>query len=185
MPRCALTRRRREKELAMQEVKLHQETIPAVPPIEYPEIRVPVKLMLLDENATRPQYAHDGDACFDVFACLKEPVEMLPGDITAIPTGIAMQAPPGWHFQMESRSGLARKHGISVCGGVMDNGYTGEWTVILVNEGRFSYVVEPGEKIAQVKLERSYVAQIKNLLEFEPTSRGDKGFGSTGKGLLQ
>jgi dUTP pyrophosphatase len=97
-----------------------------------------------------------------------------------IPTGIALQAPAGFAFQIEDRSGLAGNNGISTRGGVIDNGYTGEIKVILQNESDTDFLVEAGDKIAQVKLERVYTAAFEYVAEFATTARAKDGFGSTG-----
>jgi len=109
-----------------------------------------------------------------------ENVEVDAFCFAVIPTGIALQAPAGWAFQIEDRSGLAGKHGVSTRGGVIDTGYTGGIKVILQNESDTDFLVEIGDKIAQVKLERVYTASFEEVDEFTPTSRGKAGFGSTG-----
>jgi dUTP pyrophosphatase len=105
--------------------------------------------------------------------------------VATIPTGIGLQAPKGWGFQILDRSGLASK-GITRRGGVIDNGYTGEIKVVLVNESQQPFLVELGDKIAQVKLERIYHADFVQVNAFDATDRGNAGFGSTGyKGSVQ
>jgi len=109
-----------------------------------------------------------------------EYIELKPYDMATVHTGIAYQTPPGWALQVFSRSGLTRNHGVTTRGGVIDNGYTGEMVVVLKNEGRETFLIEPGDKIAQVKLERHYEASFEEVAELDATERGANGFGSTG-----
>jgi dUTP pyrophosphatase len=140
-----------------------------------------VKVKRLDPKAKLPEYAHVGelgDSAFDVFS--NEYIELKPYDMATVHTGIAYQTPPGWALQVFSRSGLTRNHGVTTRGGVIDNGYTGEMVVVLKNEGRETFLIEPGDKIAQVKLERHYEASFEEVAELDATERGANGFGSTG-----
>jgi dUTP pyrophosphatase len=148
-----------------------------------PELQVTVKVLRFRLNAKFPEYAKPSDSCFDIFAA--DFCELKPGDVATIPTGIGLQAPKGWGFQILDRSGLASK-GITRRGGVIDNGYTGEIKVVLVNESQQPFLVELGDKIAQVKLERIYHADFVQVNAFDATDRGNAGFGSTGyKGSVQ
>ena len=138
---------------------------------------VDVSVKLLHPLAKLPEYAHDTDSCFDIFAI--EYCELEPGDLAVIETGISIQAAPNWDFRVEDKSGLSRQ-GITVRGGVIDAGYTGAMSVVLVNEGYARYLVEPGDKVAQVRVQPRYRAVFSLVDELESRDRGDNGYGSTG-----
>ena len=142
-----------------------------------PPTYVPVSVKFLHPLAKLPEYAHDTDSCFDIFAIGY--YELEAGDVVAIETGIAIQAAPNWDFRVEDKSGLS-KQGITVRGGVIDSGYTGELSVVLVNESRSRYLVEPGDKVAQVRVQPRYRAIFSLVDELESRDRGDNGYGSTG-----
>ena len=142
-----------------------------------PPTYVPVSVKLLHPRAKLPEYAHDTDSCFDIFAV--DYCELEPGDLAVIETGISIQAAPNWDFRVEDKSGLSRQ-GITVRGGVIDAGYTGAMSVVLVNEGYARYLVEPGDKVAQVRVQPRYRAVFSLVDELESRDRGDNGYGSTG-----
>src|SRR5205085_5434485 len=97
-----------------------------------------------------PSYAREGDAGLDLFAV--NGMEIAPGKSALVPTGIAIELPPGTEARVRPRSGLALKHGLSVLNtpGTVDEGYRGEVGVILINHGGTAFTVEPGMKIAQM-----------------------------------
>src|SRR5712671_5295154 len=109
-----------------------------------------LKVKKLNSAATLPSYAREGDAGLDLFAVKALVIE--PGKSALVPTGIAIELPPGTEAQVRPRSGLALKHGLSVLNtpGTVDEGYRGEVGVILINHGHSPFVVEAGMKIAQL-----------------------------------
>lgn len=126
-----------------------------------------------------PAYAHHGDAGFDL--CSAEEILIKPKDRVVVPTGLAMEIPHGFVGLIWDKSGLSVKHGLKVLGGVVDCGYRGEVKVCVINLSTEEYKIEKGRKIAQMlvqKIERVEFEETKSLSE---TSRGDGGFGSTGK----
>lgn len=142
--------------------------------------------LLRPELARAPAYASDGAAGMDVCAALEKPLLLAPGERAAIPTGIAIALPPGHEGQLRPRSGLARKHGIGMVNapGTIDEDYRGEVHVLLVNLGRESYRIEPGDRIAQLvvaPITRVQVDVVADADELGSTQRGDAGFGSTGR----
>ncbi|PIU28266.1 MAG: dUTP diphosphatase, partial [Candidatus Hydromicrobium americanum] len=98
-----------------------------------------------------------------------------------IPTGIGIEIPTGFEAQIRPRSGLALKHGIGILNspGTIDSDYRGEIKVILFNLGKQSFIVKPGMRIAQLVIAKTYQVEIVET-ELSDTSRGIRGFGSTG-----
>ena len=135
----------------------------------------------LDAAATPPARAHDDDAGFDLFA--SEAAELGPGERAAVGTGIALAIPDGHAGLVLPRSGLARKHGITLVNtpGLIDAGYRGEVRVLLLNTDRSEpFSVQPGERIAQLVIVRHEAPALVESDELGETTRGEGGFGSTG-----
>ncbi|MGV3697670.1 dUTP diphosphatase [Flavobacterium sp.] len=129
-----------------------------------------------------PNYETIASAGMDLRANLSEPIELKPLERAIIKTGLFIELPIGYEAQVRPRSGLAAKKGITVLNspGTVDADYRGEIGVILVNLSNENFVVENGERIAQLiiaKHERAEWIAVKALSE---TSRGEGGFGSTG-----
>ncbi len=131
-------------------------------------------------GAKLPAYAHPGDAGLDLFAAAGAGLE--PGAFALVPTGIAIELPPGTEAQVRPRSGLALRHGISVLNtpGTIDEGYRGEVGVILVNHGREPFRVTPGMKIAQMVVAAVHRVEVVEADALADSRRGEGGFGSTG-----
>lgn len=142
---------------------------------------VEVKFKRLSKTAILPKYSHDGDSGMDVYS---DEDYSLGHDCAryTFHTGIAADIPEGYELQVRPRSGLASKHGIVAMFGTVDQGYRGEIGVTLVNFGHEHYLVKHGERIAQLVLAPVVRARIVETEgELSKTSRGDNGFGSTGK----
>lgn len=142
---------------------------------------VPFKVQLLRPGAQPPRRASAGASGFDLFACLGEAgtIELSP-DPTLIPTGIAIELPPGYEAQVRPRSGLAMQ-GVLVAFGTIDADYRGEILVTMYVYGsRTSYSVRNGDRIAQLVVARVPDVEIQQVEELSPTERGSGGFGSTG-----
>jgi dUTP pyrophosphatase len=141
---------------------------------------VVLEVRRLDPEVPLPSYAHTGDAGLDLAAA--GDVELAPGARTAVPTGIAVAIPTGWVGLVHPRSGLARRHGVTVTNapGTIDAGYRGEVQVLLVNLGDEPVVLRRGDRIAQLLLQRVGTARVVEVDELDDTSRGAGGFGSTG-----
>lgn len=140
---------------------------------------------LLGRTIPTPTYATDGSAALDLRACIEAPVTILPGSRSLIKTGLAINMmDPGLVAIVASRSGLSLKHGVRVAQGigVIDADYHGEIGVILANDGTDAYVVEPGERIAQLMFQPVIQVSLSFVEAFSSeTERGTGGFGSTGK----
>ncbi|MBW2095583.1 MAG: dUTP diphosphatase [Deltaproteobacteria bacterium] len=130
-----------------------------------------------------PAYVSEGASGLDIRAAVKEPVELKPGDIRLIPTGLAVSIPPGFEAQIRPRSGLALRHGIGMVNapGTIDSDYRGEIGIVLINWGKAPFVVRNGDRIAQMVISRTYRAKIVVADELDNTERGTGGFGHTGK----
>ena len=140
-----------------------------------------IKVLKLNSAAILPTYAHPGDAGLDLFAV--EALEISPGETQLVKTGIAIALPPNIEAQIRPRSGLALKHSVTVLNspGTIDAGYRGEIGVILINHGKKSFQIIPGAKIAQMVVCSIVQAKLTIVDQLNSTSRGDGGFGSTGK----
>ncbi len=138
-----------------------------------------IKFKKLHPDAKAPQYAHHGDAGMDFFAL--EKTILKPGEHAAIKTGIAMEIPHGYVGLFWDKSGIAIKHGIKLLGGVIDAGYRGEILIGMMNLSAVEYVFEVGHKVSQMLIQKVEAPDIIEATELSDTSRGEKGFGSTGK----
>ena len=134
----------------------------------------------LHPDAQLPTYAHGPveDAGMDLRAV--ERVVLQPGVAQAVPTGIAIELPPGHEAQVRPRSGLGLKHSLTVNFGTIDPGYRGEIRVIMFNLGRADYTVEKGDRIAQLVISR-YESVEWEEGEINESARGAGGFGSSGR----
>lgn len=130
-----------------------------------------------------PKYATADSAGMDLRANLDEPITLAPMERRLIPTGLHIALPVGYEAQVRPRSGLALKHGIGVLNspGTIDADYRGEIGVILVNLSQMPFVVQDGERIAQMVIARHETAEWELVETLDETERGAGGFGHTGK----
>ena len=130
-----------------------------------------------------PAYATEQSAGMDLRANLDMPIVLKPLQRCLVPTGLFMALPKGFEAQVRPRSGLAIKKGISVLNspGTIDADYRGEVCVILVNLSSEDFVIEDGERIAQMVIARHEQAEWEEVNVLEETERGSGGFGHTGK----
>ena len=140
-----------------------------------------VKVINRSKNAL-PSYSTSLSAGMDVRADLSEPLSLASLERAAIPTGLYFEIPAGYEIQVRPRSGLALKKGVTVLNtpGTVDADYRGELKVILVNLSAEPFVVEPGERIAQIVLAKHEVIDWETVDELGESERGERGFGSTG-----
>jgi dUTP pyrophosphatase len=136
-----------------------------------------IKVKRIHPEAKLPVYGHPGDAGFDLFAC--EGLVLGPGEVKAVPTGIALAIPRGFVGLIWDKSGISLK-GVHKLAGVVDAGYRGEVRVVMVNLGRAPYEIHAGMKIAQMLVQPIQEARIVEADSLDDTSRGEGGFGSTG-----
>ena len=130
-----------------------------------------------------PAYATELSAGTDIRANLSEPVSLAPMQRCLVPTGLYIALPPGFEAQVRPRSGLAIKKGITVLNspGTIDADYRGEVCIILVNLSSETFVIEDGERIAQMVIARHEQATWQEVEVLDDTERGAGGFGHTGK----
>lgn len=145
--------------------------------------RVQIRRLPHGEGLALPAYETAGAAGCDLRAAITDPVTLVPGDRVLIPTGLCIALPNGYEAQVRPRSGLAVKFGITVLNspGTIDADYRGEVKVPLINHGREPFVIERGERIAQMVI--APVVQVAWALvpSLDDTDRGAGGFGSTGR----
>ena len=127
-----------------------------------------------------PRYETEGSAGLDLRA--DEPVALAPGERALVPTGLALEIPPGFEGQVRPRSGLAARHGVGLLNapGTIDSDYRGEVKVVLVNHGQQPVRFERGERIAQLVVAPVARAVLEVVEALGDTGRGAGGFGSTG-----
>lgn len=129
-----------------------------------------------------PAYATGLSAGMDLKANIETPVELDSLERAMIPTGLFIELPDGYEAQIRPRSGLAAKHGVTVCNspGTIDADYRGEIKVVLVNLSKDKFVIHPGERIAQMVIAKYETITWVEVAELGDTERGTGGFGSTG-----
>jgi len=144
--------------------------------------KLEITVQKLNDEAKIPSYAHEGDAGVDLYA--NGNFNLRPGERALIPTGLKLAIPHGYEGQVRPKSGLALKHGITVLNtpGTVDAPYRGEVGVIVINhDPDTAYEIKKGEKIAQMVFNKVEYAVFTEAKELASTTRGEGGYGSTGK----
>jgi dUTP diphosphatase len=128
-----------------------------------------------------PAYMTEGAAGMDLCADVATGVRLAPLERGLIPTGIAIALPPGFEAQIRPRSGAALAQGLTLVNspGTIDSDYRGEIKVIAINLGGEAIVIEPGQRIAQMVLQRVIRAELREVDDLPPSARSDGGFGHT------
>lgn len=141
-----------------------------------------LKIALVRPGATVPKRATEGSAGYDLTAVLEAPVTVAHGQIVPVPTGIALQLAPGYAALVLGRSGLGIKHGVAPANavGLIDSDYRGEILVGLTCHCGTPYVINPGERIAQMVIVPVATPTLVVAQTLEDSVRGTGGFGSTG-----
>lgn len=142
-----------------------------------------INYVLTNPGAKPPHRAHPTDAGADLHAATMLPTVLWPGEHALISTGVAVAIPEGYVGLVHPRSGLAAKHGVTVLNtpGTIDADYRGEIKVCLINHGDKPYSVKPGDRIAQLLIQKVELSEFVKTDNLDTTTRGDGGFGSTGK----
>ena len=142
-----------------------------------------IRVKKLNQNAKLPTYGSAEAAGADLYACIDEPVKILPGETVWIPTGIALEVPKGCAGLIYARSSMGVKRGLAPANkvGVIDSDYRGEIRVVLLNHGSTIQSIEPGERVAQFIITPVLTPEYQEVEELSDTDRGIGGFGSTGK----
>tara|TARA_R110000851_G_scaffold292317_3_gene446786 strand:- start:16273 stop:16758 length:486 start_codon:yes stop_codon:yes gene_type:complete len=154
-----------------------------------------IKIKVKDPKYT-PIKAHENDACYDLVARLDHEIDIVPGEITTVDTGVSLELPDDWEALIRPRSGLASKVGLTVANspGTIDSGYRGEIKVVLSlpklikrnqsfmypAKNEQSVIIKDGMRIAQIAFRRVPKTSIEIVPELVESERGDNGLGSTG-----
>ena len=148
-------------------------------------VKVDIKQLPNGEGLALPAYQSVHAAGLDLLAAVAEgkPLVLEPGQRALVPTGLTIALPPGYEAQVRPRSGLAAKHGVTVLNspGTVDADYRGEIAVILINHGDAPFVIQRGERIAQMVIAAVVRADFVIVASLSATDRGSGGFGSTGR----
>jgi dUTP pyrophosphatase len=145
-----------------------------------------IKIARLDpssDDIPLPKYVTPGAAGVDVCAAVGKRVVIPPGKTVLIPTGFSIELPAGLEAQIRPRSGLAIKHNVGLLNspGTIDSDYRGEIKIVMTNFGKKNFIVERGDRIAQMIIARYVRANWKEVKRLNRSKRGDGGFGHTGK----
>ncbi len=134
-------------------------------------------------NNPLPHYATEGAAGMDIRAFLAEPLQLEPMQRASIPTGLFIELSVGYEAQVRPRSGLAIYQGITCLNspGTIDSDYRGEIKIILINLSGQHQVINPGDRIAQMVIQKVERATLEIVTELNKSGRAENGFGSTGK----
>ena len=142
-----------------------------------------VLIKKLDPAVKLPLYKTQGASGVDLMAFIKNPINIKPQTSAIIPTGITLAFSKDYEIQIRPRSGLEAKNNISVLNtpGTIDSDYRGEVKVIIYNHGKNNFIVNNGDRIAQMVLMPIVKIEFEETDDLPNTTRGDRGFGSTGK----
>jgi dUTP diphosphatase len=145
-----------------------------------------IEVKILDERIRQhlPAYATPGSAGMDLRACLEHPATLAPGETLLVPTGIAIHiTDPGLAAIILPRSGLGHKHGIVLGNlvGLIDSDYQGPLMISCWNRGQVTFVLQPLERLAQLVVVPVVQAMLRIVKSFDPSERGQGGFGSSGR----
>ena len=141
-----------------------------------------IQIKKLSTFVSIQKYETQGSSGMDIAACTENNIIINPGEKAIVPTGFSIAIPRGYEVQIRPRSGLAAKKNITVLNtpGTIDADYRGEIKVILINLGKEIFVIENGERIAQMVVCPIVQANLEEVKELSDTERGSDGFGSTG-----
>jgi dUTP pyrophosphatase len=145
-------------------------------------MRVRIRRLPAARDLPLPSPASPGSAGFDLRAAIDAELVLRPGERLRVPTGLALEIPPGWEGQVRPRSGLALRHGIGLANapGTIDSDYRGEVGVILINLSEAPFTLKRGDRVAQLVISRVETIEWEEADDLEGSGRGSGGFGSTG-----
>ena len=145
-------------------------------------IMILVNVKKLHPNAIVPAYMTEHAAGMDLCTVIEEPAVLAPGERTLLPTGLAMEIPPGYEGQVRPRSGLALKKGVALVNspGTIDADYRGEIGIIIINHGTEPVEIMPGDRVAQLIIAPVTRAALVEVNDLNDTARNSGGFGHTG-----
>ncbi len=142
-----------------------------------------MQIKILNKSTHKlPQYETSGSAGLDLRAWVESPISLEPMERCLVPTGLSLELPQGYEAQVRPRSGLAYKKGITVLNapGTVDSDYRGDIGVILVNLSKETFIINNGDRIAQMVIAKHEQAEWQEAMELVETERGEGGFGHTG-----
>ena len=144
---------------------------------------VKVLIKKLDPSVELPEYKTSGASGMDLIAFIKNSIHLKPKTSFLVPTGLAVAFPENYEIQIRPRSGLAARNNISVLNtpGTIDSDYRGEIKVIMFNHGKNDFIINNGDRIAQIVLSPIIKIELEETNILPETIRGIGGFGSTGK----
>ena len=144
---------------------------------------VKVLIKRLDPLVKLPSYKTEGASGMDLMAFIKEPINISPNSSFLVPTGLSVAISENYEIQIRPRSGLAAKNNISVLNtpGTIDSDYRGEIKVIIFNHSKQNFIINNGDRIAQMVLNPILKMELEETDNLPDTVRGEGGFGSTGK----
>lgn len=146
-------------------------------------MRPPIDFKLnvtLAPGAVLPVRKSEEAAGYDLCANIPYQIVLWPDRFVTFSTGVSIEFPVGYFGRVASRSGLCRDHAVHIIGGIIDSDYRGEIHLILVNNGPEQFLIDPGMRVAQLIIEKHYVAEWYVVQELAPTTRGAAGLGSSG-----
>ncbi len=148
--------------------------------------KIPIKIKRINEkfnDIPLPSYSTEGSSGMDIRAAVSEPFTIDAGSVALVPTNLSVEIPKGFEIQVRPRSGLAVKHGIGILNspGTIDSDYRGEVKIILMNFSKEDFVINRGDRIAQVIVSKVYHGELDESTDLEISKRGEGGFGHTGK----
>ena len=144
---------------------------------------VKVLIKKLDPSVTLPEYKTNGASGMDLIAFIKKPISVKSKTSSLIPTGLSVAFHENYELQIRPRSGLAAKNNITVLNtpGTIDSDYRGEIKVIIYNHGKDNFIINNGDRIAQMVISPIIKIELEEVQNLPKTIRGEGGFGSTGK----
>jgi dUTP pyrophosphatase len=146
--------------------------------------QMPVEIKIINTSTNSlPSYATEGSSGMDLRAYVQDPVSFKPMERLLVPTGLFIELPEGYEAQVRPRSGLAFKHGITCLNtpGTIDSDYRGEIKILLINLSAEPQIIEPGDRIAQLVIQKVEKVNWNEAPVLAETNRNEGGFGSTGK----
>jgi dUTP pyrophosphatase len=141
-------------------------------------MKLKLKVRKINPEGKLPRYSHKGDAGMDLFSAVDDLLRA--GEVKPVPTGIQMAIPEGYVGLIWDKSGVSLA-GVHRLAGVVDAGYRGEVRVVMANLGKESFIIKKGMKIAQILIQPVETVEVVEAEELDDTSRGQGGFGSTGR----
>lgn len=130
-----------------------------------------------------PKYETEGSSGMDIRAAVETQVTIASGKVALVPTNLSVEIPIGYEIQVRPRSGLAARNGIGILNspGTVDSDYRGEIKIILFNFGENDFIINRGDRIAQLVIAEVILAEVKEVNNLNTSIRGEGGFGHTGK----